>query len=228
MNCCARESIEKMFDRAEVDRTLRRFRRRGPDKSTRLLVSALKSANGSAESLLDIGGGVGAIHHEMLDAGVREALEVDISAASLTAAEEETRRRGHEGRVHFVHGDFLDVADNIEPVDIVTLDRVICCYPDMDRLVSISAEKTKHLYGAVYPRDRWLVRIAIAAMNAWQRITGSDFRGYFHQPRAIAQKLADRGFVLRSRQLTIVWEVSVFDRTVVSGSEADRVDSDAI
>jgi magnesium-protoporphyrin O-methyltransferase len=216
MTCCHRESIEKQFGRAEVDRMLRRFRRRGPDKSTRLLLSALKSANGSAESVLDIGGGVGAIHHALLDEGVREAVEVDISGASIAAAEEEARRRGHEGRVRFVHGDFLDVATSIEPADIVTLDRVICCYPDMERLVAASAEKTKRLYGAVYPRDNWWMRMGVVGINAWQRLIGSDFRAHMHSPHAIDRALASRGFALRSRQRTIAWEVSVFDRTVLS------------
>ena len=213
MNCCARESIERQFDGAEVKRMLRRFRRRGPEHSTRLLLDALRSAGDLGESLLDIGGGIGAIHHELLDAGLRKAVEVDISAASIAGAEEETRRRGHEGRVRFVHGDFLDAAPTLDPADVVTLDRVICCYPDMERLVATSADKSKRLYGAVYPRDTWGMRIGVKLVNLWQRLIRSDFRAYMHSPRAIALVLSSHGLVLRSRQHTIAWEVSVFTRT---------------
>src|SRR5262245_3855848 len=169
MNCCPQQGIERMFDRTEVDRMLRRFRRRGPDRTTKLLIESLEAA-GAGESLLDIGGGIGAIHHALLDGPVRDVVEVDISSASIAAAEEETRRRGHEGRVRFIHGDFLDFASTIPASDVVTLDRVICCYPDMERLVATSAEKTKRLYGAVYPREAWWMRWSVWLVNWWLRL----------------------------------------------------------
>jgi magnesium-protoporphyrin O-methyltransferase len=212
MNCCTRESIERQFDQTEVNRMLRRFRRRGPDRSTKLLIESLQAA-GAGESLLDIGGGIGAIHHALLDGPVREAVEVDISAASIAAAQEETRQRGHEARVRFIHGDFLDFSETIPSADLVTLDRVICCYPDMERLVATSAEKTKRVYGAVYPRETWWMRLSVWLVNLWLRLIRSDFRAYLHPPRAIARVLADHGLNLRSQRRTIAWEVSVFTRT---------------
>jgi len=213
MNCCTRESIERQFDRAEVNRMIRRFRRRGPDRTTKILIESLQAA-GAGESLLDIGGGIGAIHHALLDGPVRDAVEVDISAASIAAAEEETRQRGHEGRVRFVHGDFVDLATTIPASDIVTLDRVICCYPDMKRLVAVSAEKTKRVYGAVYPRESWWMRSSVWLVNQWLRLIRSDFRAYLHSPRAIARVLLDNGLDLRSQRRTIAWEISVFTRRV--------------
>jgi magnesium-protoporphyrin O-methyltransferase len=213
MNCCPQQGIERMFDRTEINRMLRRFRRRGPDRTTKLLLESLRAAGDVGESLLDIGGGIGAIHHSLLDGPVREAVEVDISAASIAAAEEEAHRRGHDGRVRFIHGDFLDVAAGIPPADVVTLDRVICCYPDMQRLVATSAAKTKRLYGAVYPRANWWMRLAVSLVNQWQRLVRSDFRAYVHSPREIARVLGAHGLSLRSQRRTIAWEVSVFART---------------
>ena len=46
------------------------------------------------------------------------------------------------------------MSDEIEAADVVTLDRVICCYPDMEALVGRSAERALRLYGLVHPRDR--------------------------------------------------------------------------
>lgn len=213
MNCCSRQAIERQFDDAEVNRMLRRFRRRGPDRTTTLLLESLRAAGDMGESVLDIGGGIGAIHHDLLDGTLREAVEVDISAASIAAATEETRRRGHEGHVRFIHGDFLDVAPTIASADVVTLDRVICCYPDMARLVATSAEKSKRLYGAVYPRERWWIRLGLSLVNQWLCLVRSGFRAYLHSPRAIAGVLATHGFRLHTQRRTIVWEVSVFTRT---------------
>ena len=213
MNCCTQQSIERMFDRTEVNRMLRRFRRRGPDRTTKLLLESLRGAGDLGDSLIDIGGGIGAIHHALLDGSVRDAVEVDISAASIAAAEEEARQRGHEGRVRFIHGDFLDFAPTIPPADVVTLDRVICCYPDMERLVATSAEKTKRLYGAVYPRETWWMRSAVWLANQWLRLVRSGFRAYLHSPQAIARVLATHGLSLRSQRRTVAWEVAVFART---------------
>jgi SAM-dependent methyltransferase len=211
MSCC--ESIDRQFDRAEVEGMLRRFRRRGPDRSTRLLIEALRSDGPIGETLLDIGGGIGAIHHELLDAGMHSAVEVDISSASIAAAEEEARRRGHDGRVQFVRGDFVDIAAGIDAADVVTLDRVICCYPNMEQLVAASSAKAKRLYGAVYPRESPWMRVGVVAINGWLRLTRSDFRVYLHAPAAIVRALTQHGLHLRTRRRTIAWEVAVFART---------------
>ena len=63
-------------------------------------------------TLLDIGGGIGAVQHELLDAGVTHVTSVDASAPYLEAAREEAGAR-HDGRVTYVHGDFVDLADSV-------------------------------------------------------------------------------------------------------------------
>src|SRR5687768_139711 len=45
--------------------------------------------------------------------------------------------------------DLVSVAEAEAPADVVTLDRVICCYHDMVDLVTPSAETAPRLYGAV-------------------------------------------------------------------------------
>ena len=44
MSCAQCEGIESQFDRGEARKKLRQFRRRGPDKTTRLLIEALRAA----------------------------------------------------------------------------------------------------------------------------------------------------------------------------------------
>jgi 2-polyprenyl-3-methyl-5-hydroxy-6-metoxy-1,4-benzoquinol methylase len=157
MSCTQCDGVEQQFDPAAATKSLRRYRRHGPDRTTRLLIDALRAALDESDArdavLLDIGAGVGAIHHELLDGRVARAIHVDASTAHLTVAREETKRRSHGALVDFVHRDFVSIADVVPAADVVTLDRVICCYDDMDRLVSRSAEKAVRLYGAVYPRD---------------------------------------------------------------------------
>ena len=217
MACGQCEGIEIEFGKAEARRKLRSFRRRGPDKTTRLLIDALRTALdvGGADSvtLLDVGAGIGAIHHELLDGRVGRAVHVDASTAHLAAAREETERRGHSDRVMFVHGDFVALSETISAADVVTLDRVICCYHDMDRLVRLSGTKARMFYGAVYPRaNRWM-RVGIGALNVLQRLKRSPFRVYLHSPDAIDAALRATGLTRRGTRTTLGWEVVVYERT---------------
>jgi magnesium-protoporphyrin O-methyltransferase len=212
LDCCHREGIEEQFGDRTARRELRRLRRRGPIRTTRLLVDALRARGVSDASILDVGGGVGAVHHELLDAGAREAVHVDVSPAYLAAAREEAARRGHGDRVRFARGDFVERADEMPEADVVTLDRVICCYPDMPALVSRSARKARRLYGAVYPRDAWWMRAGIAVVNALMRLRRSAFRVYLHSPDAIEAVLREAGLERRSMSRTAAWHVAVFAR----------------
>ncbi len=92
-------------------------------------------------ALLDIGGGVGAIAHALLQVGARQATDIDASTAYLAAARDEAARRGLVDRMSFQHGDFVALAPTLPATDIVTLDRVICCYDNMPELVSLSAAR---------------------------------------------------------------------------------------
>ena len=212
MTCCQGESVGSQFDRATAESDLRRFQRRGPVLSTRLLIEALQADKDGAESLLDVGGGVGAIHHALLDSGVRDAVQVDLSPDYITAARGEAARRGHADRVQFVHADFLNAAPQLGSADIVTLDRVVCCYPDMDRLVSAAAEKTRRLFGAVYPRDVWWVRAGAAAVNLLCRLRRTDFRVFVHSPAAIDGVLRRNRLERRTLRRTFIWEIVTYSR----------------
>jgi magnesium-protoporphyrin O-methyltransferase len=195
---------------------LRRYRRRGPDKTTRILIEELRRAvhdsGTTGLSLLDIGAGVGALHHELLNGVVTQATHVDASPAQLRAARAETERRGHAATVKFLEGDFTELADQVMAADIVTLDRVICCFDDMERLVQLSAGKAARLYGAVFPRDvRWM-HIGLGLINLVQRLKRSTFRVFLHDPRAIDDVLRSAGLRRRSERHTAGWQVVVYER----------------
>ncbi len=119
------EGVEAFFDRRMAARQLEQYRRRGPLRSTRLLLEALKAQGVEGLTLLDIGGGVGAVQHELLKAGAAKAVSVDAASAYLEVAKHESERRGLAERVTYHHGDFVALAESLEPADVVTLDRVI-------------------------------------------------------------------------------------------------------
>lgn len=212
VNCCQCEGIASQFGAKTARRELRRFRRGGPMKSTRLLIEDLRTAGVQDASLLDIGGGIGAVHHILLDAGAREAVHVDVSTDYIEAARDESARRGHGERVTFIHGDFVQVAPTLPGADIVALDRVICCYPDMEVLVAAAAEKTRRILGAVYPRDVWWMRLSVGAVNAFMRARGTAFRVFVYRPADIDAELRRHGLARRTLRRTVAWEVVTYER----------------
>ena len=210
VTCSQCEGIERQFGRRTAQWELRRFRKRGPAPTTRLLIDALRREGLSGASILDIGGGVGAIYHELFASGAHDAVHVDVSPDYLKVAREEAERRGHADHVQFVHADFVELAPTLPEADIVTLDRVICCYPDMDRLVELSATKTRRLFGAVYPRETWWTRTALRLVNVFNRLRRSAFRTYLHSPAAIDAVLRAQGLERRYLVHTLMWNVVVY------------------
>jgi len=212
VGCCQCQGLEDQFGPDLAARELRRFRRRGPNRSTQILIDGLRAAGITGASVLDIGGGVGAIHHTLLDAGATTAFHVDVSGDYIKAARDEAIERGHTDRVLFLHGDFVERASGIPVADVATLDRVICCYPDMEALVGHAADKARRLFGAVYPPDAWWIRLSVRAINVLMRLRRSAFRAYAHSPAAIEAVLQGHGFERIERKRTFVWEIVIFAR----------------
>ena len=209
-HCCA---SDKEFDRRRARRDARRFRRRGPDRGTQQLLTAIREASLPPNpTLLDIGGGVGTIHHALLDRGFGEATHIDASAAYLAVADEEAQRLGHAGRVAFQYADFREVAASLAVADVVTLDRVVCCDPDYRSLLVAAADHARHLLGFTFPRSRWYNRAFVGMANAWRRLQGAAFRAYVHPPEAMTAVLEKHGLRRRWRGGTWIWAVEVFER----------------
>jgi magnesium-protoporphyrin O-methyltransferase len=209
-SCCA---VDEQFDERVAKNDLKRFRRRGPDAATRQILAALEKAHPpSGATLLDIGGGVGAIHHSLLEHGFDRAVQVDASAAYLGLARLEADRLGHGDRVEFRHGDFRSVASEVPTADAVTLDRVVCCDPDYQGLLTIAAAHARAHLALSYPRDRWYVRAVVTAMNGWRALWGRAFRVYLHSPSAMTQVLARAGLRRRWAGGTFIWSVELFER----------------
>ena len=212
MNCCQCQGIEELFNRQYVTKELARYLAKGPDKTTCMLTEAIEAEGIAGFSLLDIGGGLGAVQHELLDSGVQNVTSVDASTAYLTAARAEVQRRGQAEHVTFHYGNFVDLAKDIAPADIVTLDRVICCYPDMEKLVGLSAARARKLYGLVYPRDVWWTRMWLALENFFYRVRRSPYRAFLHSTRAVENVLGINGFKLHAHRQTLAWQVAVYTR----------------
>jgi SAM-dependent methyltransferase len=213
VDACGCDQGYEIFDRRNAEADIERYRRNGPDRTTRMLLDMLRERGVRGASLLDVGGGVGVIDHELLRDGLGHAVLVDASAPSLEAARNEARRRGALDRMEFIDGDIVASRQPVDLADIVTLDRVICCYPDVRALVRLSAARARSLYGLVLPRDRWITRVGQRLENLWFRLRGISYRGYAH-PNGLVDELAhEQGLRPSSEAHTFFWRIVLYERS---------------
>jgi magnesium-protoporphyrin O-methyltransferase len=211
--CCAGcAGYEQVFDAKTARRQQKRYRKRGPAKETAKLRDLLLASGVRGASLLDVGGGVGALQHELVKCGVVSVVDVDASSGYLAAARDEAARGKYSERARFLHANFVEAAKTIPEADVVTLDKVICCYPDMVALVTASADKANRLYGFVVPKDHLPNRLLRAMMNSFMRLTRNPFRSYTHSIAAIDVVLRARGLRRRAEDATIAWRIFVYAR----------------
>jgi magnesium-protoporphyrin O-methyltransferase len=216
MDSCGCDRGFEIFDRKSAEADVERYRRHGPDTTTRMLVDMIRERGVEGATVLDIGGGIGVIDHELLEDGAQRAVLVDASAPTLETARDEARRRSFLDRIEFVEGDFVSRAETVDAADIVTLDRVICCYPDMESLVRLSVSRATRLYGLVLPRDRAIMRWGLWLLNLWFRLRGWAYRGYAHPNARVDALAAEAGLRARDERTTFVWRVVLYERATAN------------
>jgi magnesium-protoporphyrin O-methyltransferase len=210
MTCCQCEGIEREFDAEEAENEIAAYRKDGPGETTQILIDALTDLGVEGLTLLDIGGGVGAIQHAMLSAGASSATAVEASTAFARAAQDEAKELGWSDQVQVQHGNFVDLAEQITLHDVVTLDRVICCYHDMESLVGLSAARASELYGLVYPRDVWWNKVLSRLGNLLFWITRNPFRTFIHSDAGVERILIELGFEKVFHKKLLSWQVVVY------------------
>jgi SAM-dependent methyltransferase len=209
-------TVGNEFGEATARGDLRSYRKSGPAQTTRWLLEGLRGGGVDGLSVLDIGAGVGAVHLDLLKAGAASAVDVDGSPAYVAVAREEAARQGLLDRVDYLVGDFVSLAPTIAPADLVALDRVVCCYPDMQALVRQSVARARLRYGLVYPRDTWWIRAGSTVLNALARLFRQRVRAYIHRTADLDAIVRGAGFVPRLRRTNVFWQVAVYERADVA------------
>lgn len=209
-NCC--EITDNAFTEKEAISQLKRYRRKGPPKQTRLILDAIRSLGLQDIELLDIGGGIGTIHHELLRSTATKATHVDASSAYLKIAREEAARRGNAERVNFIHADFTDIAKDLPEADIVTLDRVVCCYPDFRGLLQAAAAHGRTALAFTYPREAWYLRSVFKIVDFFQNLRKDPFRIFLHPISEMDSLLHSEGFERVRLHRLFVWEMALYQK----------------
>lgn len=184
------------------------------DVSTRLL-EASRDATRLHPTVLELGCGTGALSVALLELGAARVAGLDLSPASIDVARRRAAARGFAERATFSVGNA--VTDAVEPHDWVILDRSICCFPDVGRLVGAAISTARARIAISVPESRgWrglLNRPSWAAENAWD-LLHRGCRGYVHDLRRVEARLARAGFrPVPDRSSHVgLWFVGVYER----------------
>ena len=211
-DCCDRTGYQTVFSDRFARRVARMYCRRGLDRTQRRLVTFLTERGIEHASVLEIGGGVGEIQIELLSRGARKATNLEISRNYEPEAEALLERFGMVDRVQRRFVDIATSPNAVEPADVVVLHRVVCCYPDYERLLSAAAGHAKRLLVYSHPPRNSLIRMIISCENLLHRLRGSDFRAFVHPPAAMIKTAEAQGMSVSYRHRGVLWRVVGLER----------------
>jgi magnesium-protoporphyrin O-methyltransferase len=211
--CCDEDLAFLGYDGLNADADLSRWRDGKLNPVTRELIEVVSREDVAGAHLLDIGAGVGAVHLSLLEAGAADAVDVDASREYLAVASAEAERRGLAGRVVHRFGDVVELAAELPPADIVTLDSVICCYPYLEPLLAAATRSHPRIVGLTYPRDVWWMRAFMRLYNLVQAVRRVPARYFIHRREQVEGVMAARGYRRFHEGGLRIWSVVAYRRS---------------
>lgn len=211
MDCC-NNGLDQLFTDDVSRRDADRYRKRGLSKRARLLTSAIEANTRLSNStVLEVGVGAGGVLVELLRRGMRYGVGVDAVPSQIAAARLLARDFNVADRASFVVANFAEM-DGGDEVDVVIMDRVVCCFPDWQILIERCADRTRRIGALTYPRGVWWMHVAAFFMNSWQKMRGQQFRFHIHSPAAMHAALAARGLTPHVTGHYFGWEILIAKR----------------
>ena len=212
--CPTDSRIARHFD-AKVAERLAKGSDPGLVAVSERLRDALLSLDPIGRTVLELGCGRGGLLLALTQAGAASATGVDLSAASIDAARNRFAQAHLSDRVRLSVGDAARVL--LESQDWVILDRVMCCYPDIERLLANTLPAARRLYAFTVPSSRgWrgvIARLEEWLENAWNSLRGKPCPGYVHDLDLIERRLTSAGFRLRHREHQRLWHIAIYERS---------------
>jgi hypothetical protein len=212
--CCTPKGYRQVFSERSARAQARNYRRQGPDATSRRIVELLKEQGVEGLTLLEIGGGIGAIQIELLKAGLASAVSVELTPTYEASAAELLREAGFADRVERRVMDFVDASREIAAADIVVMNRVICCYPDLPRLAGAAADRARRILVMSFPKERWWTRVMMWMANVGMAISRREFRIFLHPMAKIIATGEQHGLKQTFDRPGLFWHIAGMRRSV--------------
>jgi hypothetical protein len=148
-----------------------------------------------------------------LKAGASRATSIELTPTYEDVARDLLRETGFEDRVERHVMDFASADGAVEAADIVIMNRVICCYPDMPRLAGAGADHARELMVLSYPRRTWWTRIVLATGNFTLWMIRREFHVFIHRPEQVLATSASHGMRTVLNEPGAFWTVAATRRS---------------
>lgn len=211
-NCCTPKGYRWIFSERQARSEARRYRRKGLDATSRRIVDFLKQQGVEGRTVLEVGGGIGAIQIELLKAGAARAVSVELTPTYEEEAATLLRDEGLTDRVERRIMDFAAAGDSVPGADIVIMNRVVCCYLDMPRLAGAASDHTREVLVMSFPKRTWWLWVGLGLGNAILRAMRREFQIFLHPPKRILATSEQHGLRTIFDESGVMWTVAALRR----------------
>lgn len=215
--CCDPRGYDRVFGPRFARHLAARYRRRGLDKTATRMVGYLAGRGVEGASVLEIGGGVGDIQIELLRRGAARATNLELVDAYDADAADLAEAAGVRDRMTRRRVDLAASPGEVGVHDVVVLHRVVCCYPDYQRLLTAAADHAGRLLVFSHPPRNWLSRFFVGAQGVACRLIGNPYRAFAHPPAALIATAEGRGMSADYTHHGPVWQIVGFERVAPVG-----------
>ncbi|MGH3044516.1 MAG: class I SAM-dependent methyltransferase [Gaiellaceae bacterium] len=213
MSCCRPpRGYTSIFSKRAARRDAKRYRKGGLDDVGEQMVAFLRERGVAGATVLEVGGGVGALQLELLKSGAVRATNLELSPEYEDVAADLAQEAGVSERVERRLGDLVADPGLAGEADAVLMHRVVCCYPDYDGLVGAASERSRRFLVMSFPRSRTLIRLGMGAVNVAARLLRWEYRTWVHSPEAIVAAAERRGLTLVQESYGRIWQVAALER----------------
>jgi hypothetical protein len=181
------------------------------------MVGYLAGRGVDGASVLEIGGGVGDIQLDLLGKGASRTTNLELVDAYESDASDLAESAGMGDRMTRRQVDLAATPDVVEAHDIVVLHRVVCCYPDYERLLTAAADHAMRLLVFSHPPRNWVSRTLTRLQGVGFRVMGKSFRTFAHPPAAMVAVAERRGMRTDYTYRGSVWQVVGLAREAIAG-----------
>ena len=189
-----------------------RYRRKGLDATSRRIFEFVKAQGVAGRTVLEVGGGIGAIQIELLKAGAARTVSVELTPTYEDDANALLQEAGLADRSERKIMDFAMAGAEVDGADIVIMNRVICCYPDMPRLAGQASDHARQLLVMSFPRRAWWMRVGLGLANLMLRLTRREFQIFLHPPKRILAISEQHGLRTVFDETGVFWTVAALRR----------------
>jgi magnesium-protoporphyrin O-methyltransferase len=207
-HCCG---ADQLFDLKTAQKQYRKYIKKGPGRVTQKIIDQLSNFSIHQEDvLIDVGGGIGALQWWFLSQNGKNTVGVDASSGYQKIANKHALDLNLSDRSTQLFGDFACLELSALKGNYVTLDKVICCYPDFKSVLQKAVNTHPEVISLSYPLHGYLASIIRGFGVLFMKILGTSFKPYVHNGKHVQLLLIDLGYQLKYQDILFPWRIQTF------------------